>query len=232
MIDFSVIAANSDSLLKGLGVTIQLASMTIFSSFILGTLLGVLRYLKLPVISWFVGAFIEITRAIPLILYIIFIHYTVSAYIFYQLDLKTLLGLQSTQMQSGFLALTLFTSAYVAEIVRSGLNAVESEQVLSAKSMGFTTTQVLRYVVLPISIYRMTPAFVAQFITLIKDTSLVSIIVLVELTRASEFIYENTQKELEVLVFVALMYFIMCYCLSFAAKKITSKPYMENAAVI
>ena len=137
--------------------------------------------------------------------------------------MKNIFGLQSTVMQSGIIALTLFTSAYIAEIVRSGLNSIESEQIQAAKALGLGRNYILRYIILPVALFRMTPALTAQFITLIKDTSLVSIIGLIELTRAGEFIYENTHKELEVLIVIALIYFVMCYTLSLIAKKLSSK---------
>jgi len=226
--DFTVILNNLPFLMKGLGVTVQLALLTIIFSLILGTVLGSLRFLKIPVISWLVAGFIEITRAIPLIIYIVFIHYTISSYIFYELNLKSLIHLQSTEMQSGLIALTLFTSAYIAEIVRSGLNSIDREQVYAARSLGFDTKQMLAYLFIPLALYRMTPALLAQFVTLIKDTSLVSAIGLIELTRTGEFIYDNSNKELEVLIIIALIYFTICFLLSRLAKKITDKPFLTN----
>ncbi len=226
--DFFIIFNNLPFLFKGLCITLQLAVITIFFSLIIGTVLGVLRYLKLPLISWIVTAFIELTRAVPLILYIVFIHYTVSSFIFYELNLKSLIHLQSTEMQSGLIALTLFTSAYIAEIVRSGLNSIDKEQIYAAKALGFDTKQILTYIFVPLALYRMTPAILAQFITLIKDTSLVSTIGLIELTRAGEFVYESTHKELEILLFVAAIYFILCYTLSKLTKILTTKPFLTN----
>ncbi len=226
--DFSVITHNLPFLLKGLWVTLQLAVLTIVFSLIIGTILGTLRFLKIPIISPIVAGFIEVTRSIPLIMYIVFIHYTISSYIFYELNLKSILNLESTAMQSGLLALILFTSAYIAEIIRSGLNSIDKEQVYAARSLGLNTKQIMTYIFVPLALYRMTPSLLAQFVTLIKDTSLVSAIGLIELTRTGEFIYENSHRELEVLIFIALIYFTICYLLSQFAKKITDRPFLKS----
>ena len=226
--DMSVIANYFPFLMSGLKVTIQLALISIISSLILGTFLGVLRHSKIPVISPIVVAFIELTRSIPLIMYIIFIHYTISSYIFYDLNLKNILNLESTQLQSGLIALVLFTSAYIAEIVRNGLASIDKEQIDSAKALGFSTSQIMTYIFVPLALYRMAPAILAQFITLIKDTSLVSAIGLIELTRSGEFIYEQTHHELEVLIVISLIYFMICFALSKLTIKLTNKPFLKQ----
>ena len=215
-------------LFKGLLVTLELAIVSIIFSLILGTVFGTLRHLKLPFISHVVAIFVELTRSIPLIMYIVFIHYTISAFLFYDLNLKSILNLSSTEMQSGLIALILFTSAYIAEIVRNGLASIDKEQVASAKSLGLSTFQIMRYIFIPLALYRMMPAILAQFVTLIKDTSLVSAIGLIELTRSGELIYELTHKELEVLVIVSFIYFVVCFGLSRIAKKITDKPFLRQ----
>jgi len=223
--DFSVITSNSDLILSGLKLTLSLSLISIFFSLILGTFLGVLRCSKLFPFNVLATIFIEITRSIPLILYIIFIHFSFSPLIYANHWLQFILGNSSLEFQSAFLALTLFTSAYIAEIVRSGIGSVEKELVNSAKSLGLTFYQRLRYVILPITIKRMTPSFIGQFISLTKDTSLVSVIGLVELTRAGEIICEETYKEFEVLLFVALIYFVICFSISFVTQKLTKNEF-------
>ena len=214
-------------LLDGLVVTLQLSIISIIFSLFFGAVLGALRFLKIPFISQVVACFVELTRSIPLIMYIIFIHYTISSYLFYELNFKDILNLSSTQMQSGFIALILFTSAYIAEIVRNGLNSIDKEQINSAKSLGLSTYQTMRYIFVPLALYRMMPAILAQFVTLIKDTSLVSAIGLIELTRSGEIIYEQTHNEFEILLLISCVYFVICYSLSLVAKKITNKPFLQ-----
>ena len=215
-------------LVHGLFNTIVLAFFSIIGSMFLGTILGALRYSKAPILSWIAVAFIEITRSIPLILFIIFIHFTISP-IVYQ-NFTASLGAFSLEFQSAIIALVLFTSAYVAEIIRSGLNSIESAQINSAKSLGLNKLQMLKYIILPIAISRMVPALVTQFISLAKDTSLISIIGgVIELTRSGEIIYERTHQEFQVLLVVAFLYFIVCFGLSCLSKKLEDKKVLFSS---
>lgn len=214
MIFFSDVIQNFDFLMKGLGVTLRLAIISIFFSLILGLVLGVIRYSKLIFFSWIAAVYIELVRSIPLILFIIFIHFGFLPYI---------MGVETSIFQSSVIALSVFTSAYIAEIIRSGLKSIEMGHIDAARSLGLNYFQRLTYIIIPLSVKRMTPALVSQFITLIKDTSLASTIGLIELTRSGEIIYERTYKEFEILVFIAFVYFIICFSLSLISKKLESR---------
>lgn len=221
--DFSNITDNLGFLMKGLRMTVGLSLLSIIGSLFLGTFLGVLRYSRLFPFNYLATGFIELTRSIPLILYIVFIHFTVSPY------LQENSIFSSLEMQSAYIALTLFTSAYIAEIIRGGLKSIEAGCVDAAVALGLTYFQRLRYIILPLAISRMMPALISQFISLTKDTSLASAIGLIELTRSGEIIYERTHAELEILLFIALIYFIICYSLSLASKRLESKPLTLNS---
>jgi len=211
------IIENFDFLMKGLTITLKLALVSVTGSLILGTILGVLRYSRIFLISWFAVAYIESVRSIPLILFIVFIHFGALPY---------LTGVPSSFFDSSCIALIIFTSAYVAEIIRSGLNSVEKGHIDAAKSLGLSRMQRLSYIILPLAVSRMTPALVSQFISLIKDTSLASTIGLIELTRAGEIIYERTYHESEILIFIAFMYFVICFGLSKLSRIWETKPYI------
>lgn len=202
----NVILNNLPFLMKGLLVTLKVAFISIIFSMLFGIVLGVIRFLKIPVLSHFIGAFIDLTRSIPLILYIIFVHFSFSPYLYNSAAFLKYFGIDSLEMFSAILAIVIFTSAYIAEIIRTGLISVEREQILAAKSLGLKTLQVVRYIILPQAISRMKPSLCAQFVTLVKDTSLASAIGLIELTRAAEIVYENSSKEFQILLFVALVY--------------------------
>lgn len=202
----NVILHNLPFLLKGLWVTLNLAFVSMVLSMVIGTALGVVRFAKIPLISNLVGLFVDFTRTVPLILYIIFIHYSFSPYLYAHADFLKYLGVDCLEMYSAIIALVAFTSAYVAEIIRSGLQSVEKEQILAAKALALNNYQIIEFVILPQAIARMKPALCAQFITLVKDTSLASAIGLIEFTRASEIVYENSLHEFQILTFVALVY--------------------------
>lgn len=203
---FSTVASHFSFLMQGLWVTLDLAFISIILSMGLGTLLGILRYSKIPVISNIVGLFVDITRSIPLILYIIFVHFSISPPLYGHAFFAKYIGIESLEMFSAVIAIVLFTSAYIAEIIRSGLESVAKEQILAAKALALNNYQIIKFIILPQAITRMKPALCAQFITLIKDTSLASAIGLIEFTRASEIVYETSFHEFQVLTFVALIY--------------------------
>ena len=173
---------------------------------LLGTILGIVRFSKFPLLSQVIGLFIDITRSIPLILYIIFIHFSISPYLYEHADFLRYVGIDCLEIYSAILAMVIFTSAYIAEIIRSGLASVETEQILAAKALALNNYQVIEYIVLPQAIARMKPALCAQFVTLVKDTSLASVIGLIELTRAAEIVYETSLHKFQILFFVALVY--------------------------
>ncbi|EKE02812.1 MAG: Polar amino acid ABC transporter, inner membrane subunit [uncultured bacterium] len=207
---------NFDFLMNGLVVTLQVAGISISGSLILGIILGVIRYSKIFPLNIISVIYIETIRSTPLILFIVFIHFGLLPVIF---------GESTSVFQSTYIALIIFTSAYVAEITRGGLKSIESGYIEASKSLGLTYFQRLFYVILPLAITRMTPALVSQFISLIKDTSLASAIGLIELTRSGEIIYERTYHEFEILIFIALTYFAICFGLSTLSKKLETKPY-------
>lgn len=204
--NFDVIIHNLPFLMQGLFITLKVAFIAMVLSMLLGTALGIIRFSKIPLITNIVGLFIDITRSIPLILYIIFIHFTISPYLYAQANFLKYIGIDSLEMYSAIIAIVAFTSAYIAEIIRSGLASVEQEQILAAKALALNNFQIMECVILPQAMARMKPALCAQFITLIKDTSLASAIGLIEFTRASEIVYETSLHEFQVLSFVALVY--------------------------
>ena len=203
---FNVVSANLPFLIQGLLITLKVAFISVILSMTLGTLLGIIRFLKTPVLSQVVGVFIDVTRSIPLILYIIFVHFTISPYIYPYANFLRYIGIDCLEMYSAIVAIVAFSSAYIAEIIRSGLVSVDENQILAAKALGLNRFQLLESVVLPQALSRMRPALCAQIITLIKDTSLASAIGLIELKRASEIVYETSFHEFQVLAFVALVY--------------------------
>ncbi|HPT41933.1 MAG TPA: amino acid ABC transporter permease, partial [Candidatus Gastranaerophilaceae bacterium] len=176
--------------------------LSLFSGIILGTL----RFAKIPLISFIAGLFIDLTRAIPLILFIIFVHFSVSPYLFGYSAFLNYMGIDSLEMYSAIIALVIFNCAYIAEIIRSGLESVGKDQILAAQSLALSKVQVIEHIVLPQALRRIKPSLVAQLVTLVKDTSLASAIGLIELTRACEIVYETSYHEFEVLCFAACVY--------------------------
>ena len=199
-------------LLQGLGITIEISVASIICSFIIGTLLGIIRYAKIKYLSAIVGFIIDLIRNLPLLLIIFFTYFGLPN-----------IGVKPEIIPAAIMALTVFESSMVAEIVRSGINSIDYGQTEGALANGLTKWQALRLVVLPQAIKNMLPALVSQFISLVKDTSLATIIVLPELMYHAQIIYgQNTNYIIPMFVALAVLYFIVCYSLSLLAR------YLDN----
>lgn len=195
-------------LLEGLWITIEVSVISIIISFILGTFLGIIRYANIKYLSAIVGFIIDIIRNLPLLLIIFFTYFCLPN-----------IGIKPEIIPAAIMALSIFESAMVAEIVRSGINSIDYGQTEGALANGLTKWQALRIIVLPQAIKNMMPALVSQFISLVKDTSLATIIVLPELMYHAQIIYgQNTNYIIPMFVALAVLYFIVCYSLSLFAR--------------
>lgn len=195
-------------LLEGLWITIEVSVISIIISFILGTFLGIIRYANIKYLSAIVGFIIDIIRNVPLLLIIFFTYFGLPN-----------IGIKPEIIPAAIMALSIFESAMVAEIVRSGINSIDYGQTEGALANGLSKWQALRIIVLPQAIKNMMPALVSQFISLVKDTSLATIIVLPELMYHAQIIYgQNTNYIIPMFVALAVLYFIVCYSLSLFAR--------------
>ncbi|KRL00370.1 glutamine ABC transporter permease [Lactobacillus equicursoris DSM 19284 = JCM 14600 = CIP 110162] len=208
---------NIHFLLQGFWVTIEVSVISIILSFIIGLFLGLVRFTRVDAkttrISKVVGVIIDIIRNLPLLLIIFFSYFGLPV-----------MGLRVDAFQASVIAMVVFESAMIAEIVRSGIMAVDPGQMEGARSNGMTYMQAMTHVVLPQALTKMIPALLSQFVSLIKDTSLATIIVLPELLYHAEIIYnQNTSYMIPMYLAVAVMYFIICFALSTFANYISKK---------
>ncbi len=155
---------------QGLLNTLYIAAATIALSFVFGTILGLLRQSKMPVFSQLAAFYVETVRNIPLTLFIISMRFMTKL----------------PPLESGIAAMTVFTSAIVAEIVRGGLNSVGKGQWEAAYSQGFSWVGSLRYVIVPQAVRRIRSPLVSQFVTTIKDTSFCAVVGTYELSFTSK----------------------------------------------
>ncbi|MDR0921669.1 MAG: amino acid ABC transporter permease [Lactobacillales bacterium] len=196
-------------LLEGLKVTVEVAALSIFFSFIIGSLIGWIRFNNIRVLSNLVGLTVDIIRNLPLLLIIFFTYFAIPQ----------MIGIRFNIFWAAVTALTIFESAMLSEIIRAGLNAVPSGQIEAGLSTGLTHGETMRIIVFPQAFKMMIPAIVSQFISLIKDTSLAVIISLPELTHQAQIIYgQNSNYVLPMFLALAVLYFIVCYILSLVAR--------------
>ncbi|NHN32393.1 amino acid ABC transporter permease [Paenibacillus agricola] len=200
-------------MLMGLGVTLQVAVIAIIFSFIIGCLMGTVRYTKLPVVSQLTAVFVEIIRNLPLLLIIFFTFFALPE-----------IGIKLSVMNAAIVALIVFEAAMISEIVRSGLNSIDKGQIEAARSSGLTYIQALWHIVLPQALRRMVPPMVSQFISLLKDTSLAVVISLGELMHNAQIINgQDVNFVVPILLLAAVMYFIVNFTLSVVAKRLEAR---------
>jgi His/Glu/Gln/Arg/opine family amino acid ABC transporter permease subunit len=199
-------------LLDGLWVTLQVAFYSIILSMLFGILLALGRLAGNPIISIPSILYIEVVRALP--------SYLIIFYAFIGLPK---IGVKLDAIWFAVIGLTIYTSAILAEIVRAGILSVEKGQLEAAYSLGLKSHQTLYLIVMPQALRRMVPSIVSQLITLTKDTSLAAIIALQELTRKGQQLYQFNGNILETMFIVGMIYFVVCYILSFISSKLEVK---------
>ncbi|UQS84103.1 amino acid ABC transporter permease [Bombilactobacillus thymidiniphilus] len=200
-------------LLLGLGVTIFISVVAVVLSFILGSILGIIRYSKIKYVSAILGFFVDLIRNLPLLLIIFFTYFGLPNF-----------GFKPDTILAAIIAMTVFESAMVAEIVRSGINAVDIGQMEGARSVGMSFLQALWHIILPQAYKKMIPAMISQFVSLIKDTSLATIIVVPEMMQHAQVIYgQNANYILPMFVALAVLYFIVCFTLSLIGNHIDKR---------
>ena len=200
---------------NGLLLTLIMAAVSIVLSFPIGVLLALGRTSSLPVWRWFCILYIEIVRGLPLI-GILFM-----AQVMLRLFLPPEWPLD--RVVRAIAGLVLFSAAYMAENVRGGLQAIPRGQVEAAKALGLKTPLVILLIVLPQALRAVLPAIVGQFIGLFKDTSLLSLVGLVEFTGIARSILAQPQfigQYGEVYLFIGLIYWLFCYSMSLASRKL------------
>jgi putative glutamine transport system permease protein len=198
------------SLLEGLKLTLYISAVSIVLSFIFGIVVGVMRYSKLPVLSQIATVYIEVIRNIPLVL----------------LMLMCFLVFQMKDVTAAILALTVFTTAVIAEVVRGGLNSISKGQWEAARSQGMTYIQILRHIVLPQAVTKMIPPIVSQFVTVIKDSSFALLLGVVELTARSNILkglFPSVGQTLVIYAVIAAFYFIINFTISIIARRLQAR---------
>jgi putative glutamine transport system permease protein len=198
----------------GLGVTLELTAISIALSFIAGVLLALARLSRFRPLSVAATIYIEGMRALPVLLVIFFAYFA----------LPRVIGIKLEPFTAGVIAMSVFTAALIAEIVRAGIVAVPKGLIEAAQSQGLTGAQVLRIVALPIALRQMMPALVAQYVTLLKDTSLTAVIGILELTRRGQIVFAQPPfQPIPVFALIALIYFTANFGLAQIGRRLETR---------
>ena len=191
-------------LIDGLWVTFQISIITILCGSTLGFVLGMLRIVGNKLVIFVIGIYVHALRGTPFLVHLYFIYF--------MLPTTGISWLQLEAFPAAIIALSMYTSTYVAEIVRAAIEALPKGQDEAARSTGMTTFQSMTNVILPQALKLMIPPMGGVYVIIIKGTSIVSVIGISELVRAGEQATMRHPKELMVIYgLTALMYFAYCY---------------------
>ena len=202
--NWQLIWTSLPQLLQAFLLTLQLAVVSIVGCTVIGLLVGGLRTVRFRVVAGLARAYVEVFRGSPLPITLLFVYFGAALY----------LGYSSNVFAAAAVGLSVYHGAYVAEIFRSGIQAVPSAQREAAQTLGLSAMQTFWFVVLPHTRRIVFPPLIGQFISLIKDTSIAFVIGLVELMKAGQAIVDRTAEPIPIYLTIAALYFVTCYPLS------------------
>ena len=194
-----------DMFIRGIGITIILTLSGYFGGIILGLLLGLGKLSQNKLIYWPSKLYVDLFRGTPMLVQILLIHLAV---------IPTIFGHSLGYMVSGITALVLNCAAYNAEIFRAGIQSIDKGQMEAARSLGLTHSQAMRKVILPQAFRRMIPPLGNEFIALLKDSSLVTIIAGADILYVSKVVAGTYYRFWEPYLFAAFLYLILTYSAS------------------
>ena len=199
-------------LLQGLWLTLKVSSIAIVFGILIGLFTGLARISQNPALKWTAVTYIELIRGSPLLVQIFIWYFVLGTLINKLLALQGLF--QVPPIYFGVASLAFFTGAYVAEIVRAGIQSIHRGQMEASRSLGMSYPQAMVHVILPQALRRIIPPLAGQFISLIKDSSLLGIIAIRELTKATREVVTTSLQPFELWFICALLYLVLTFSLS------------------
>ncbi|MCD6563159.1 MAG: amino acid ABC transporter permease [Thermoproteales archaeon] len=212
MLDLFFIIDLIPDILKGLMITLELSIISFIIGFVIAAIFMPARIFGGTLFASIVRSYIEVFRGTPLLVQLLLIYFGLPS-----------LGIKFDPMTASILAFGLNSAAYQSEILRSSLKSIPESQFLSGESLGMSSLQIYRYIILPQAVRVAVPALVNELVTLIKESSIASIIGVVELTRRGEYLVATTFRALEVYIAVAIIYFVICFLVSQSTRLLERK---------
>jgi polar amino acid transport system permease protein len=211
--DFGVVFSYLHFWIKGLGITLAYSAGTVLGGLIIGVVCGMLllsrrRWITLPV-----RLYVELFRCTPLLVQIVWFYYA----------LPIVLSVELPAWLAAGLGLTLYMGSFSTEIFRGGIVSIDRGQWQAARALGMTNGELMRHIILPQAVKRMTPPFVNQSIIQLKNTSLLYVVAVPDLMYTGSIVVSDTFRPLEVYTSVALMYLAILYPLTLWAKRMEAR---------
>jgi len=196
-------------MLSGLPIVLLLTFVSFFPALALGMIGGLLATSRFAILRFLVNLYVYIFRSTPFLMAIFLIYYGLPA-----------LNIHIGEMTTAVIALSALHGAYMTEIIRGGLNALDKGQNEAAIALGYSLFQRLRDIILPQTLMAIIPSLLGQSILIIKDTSLVSVIGISEITKIGREVVIRTNEPFIIFTLLALLYFVICFALQIVAKKL------------
>lgn len=213
---YDKIKAAMPTLLDGLQVTLYIFAVAIVLGFLIGLVMALFRLSPIKPLQWISKIFVDAIRGTPFIVQLFFIYFGLNSLSFISLD----------NTWAGILTVAINAGAYFAEIIRAGIQSIDKGQTEAARSLGLDSTQNMRFIVLPQAFRRMLPTITNQAIISLKDTSLLSIIGVADLTQRGRVVVSATYDPFTIYLLLGIMYFVIIYLLSLLSS------YLERRFVL
>ena len=202
--DFDLIIRSFPLLLMGAGVTVQISALSVGFGLLIGMFVGMARLSKVWFVKTLAALYVDFIRGTPLLVQIFLIYFALPLVVGQRID-PFIAAITACSVNSG---------AYVAEIFRAGIQSIDKGQMEAGRSLGMTWAQTMRYIILPQAFKRIIPPLGNEFIAMLKDSSLVSVIGFEELTRRGQLIIARTYGSFEIWLTVAFIYLVMTFTIS------------------
>lgn len=220
-LDFSVVFNVLPYLAQGMLFTLQVTAVAMTGGIVFGTLLALARLSHLSWLRSLASAYVNLMRSIPLILAIFWIFFLVPEIAAWLVGSPDPVQVGTTK--TAFIAFTIFEAAYFCEVIRAGIQSVAKGQSAAGQAVGFTYVQNMRYVILPQAFRAMIPVLLTQAIILFQDTSLLYVISATDFLGAASKVAQRDSRLVEFYIFVAVVYFVICFILSKVVRRYQSR---------
>jgi arginine/lysine/histidine transport system permease protein len=207
-LDFTAILPSLPYILKGIGVTLKIVIVAGLLGFAFGIVLAIFKISKSMALNWFADAYTSIFRGTPLILQLMIIYY----------GLPQLIGFEIASYTAAVAAFSLNSAAYISEIIRAGILAVDKGQKEAAMALGVPGERMMRDIILPQAMKNILPALMNEFITLTKESAIVTVIAVDDIMRRSYIVGGDQYRFFEPLIFAGLIYYVLVISLTMVGK--------------
>ena len=188
-------------LIAGAGITVEITALSVFFGMLIGIVVALVRLSGVKVLRWLGNVYVDFIRGTPLLIQIFLVYFALPSIIGHRVD-AFFAAISACSINSG---------AYVAEVFRGGIQSIDVGQMEAGRSLGMTWWQTMRYIILPQAFKRIIPPLGNEFIAMLKDSSLVSVIGFEELTRRGQLIIARTYASFEIWMAVAIIYLILTF---------------------